>query len=190
MDDAIPTGVLGDRIRHESGRVRLDPPAIVAEIARLDHADDDRDAAFPLRLIGLRELRSHNSWMHNSPLLMRGGREQPLRVHPEDAERFGLEDGGAAKLASKSGDIELAVRVTDEVMVGTVAVPHGWGHRGGGWRTANAAGGVNVNLLASSAPEDLEPLAGMAFLNGIPVRVEPVAARRDDVVQDEVPATA
>ena len=40
------------------------------------------DPRFPLRLIGLRELRSHNSWMHNSPILMRGGREQPLRIHP------------------------------------------------------------------------------------------------------------
>lgn len=29
-------------------------------------------------------------------------------------------------------------------------------------------------MLASSAPEDLEPLAGMAFLNGIPVRLERV----------------
>jgi formate dehydrogenase len=56
---------------------------------------------------------------------------------------------------------------------GTVAVPHGWGHRGG-WRLANDAGGVNVNALASGAPEDLERLAGMAFLNGIPVRLEPV----------------
>jgi hypothetical protein len=58
---------------------------------------------------------------------------------------------------------------------GTVALPHGWGHRGG-WSLANAAGGVNVNLLASSEPEDLEPLAGMAFLNGIPVSLEPVGS--------------
>ena len=35
---------------------------------------------------------------------------------------------------------------------GTVAVPHGWGHRGGGWRVANGAGGANVNALASSDP--------------------------------------
>jgi hypothetical protein len=33
---------------------------------------------------------------------------------------------------------------------------------------------VNVNVLASAEAADLEPLAGMAFLNGIPVRVEPV----------------
>ena len=61
------------------------------------------DAEFPLRLIGLRELRSHNSWMHNAPLLMRGERVQALRVHPDDAAEHGLEDGGTARLESKSG---------------------------------------------------------------------------------------
>ncbi len=71
----------------------------------------------------------------------------------------------------------MGVKVTDEMTPGTVALPHGWGHRGG-WRLANEHGGVNVNLLASSEPEDLEPLAGMAFLNGIPVRVEALARAR------------
>ena len=42
---------------------------------------------------------------------------------------------------------------------------------------ANEAGGVNVNLLATSQAGSLERLAGMAHLNGIPVRVEQVAAR-------------
>jgi hypothetical protein len=71
----------------------------------------------------------------------------------------------------------VGVKVTDEMTPGTVALPHGWGHRGG-WRLANEHPGVNVNLLASSEPEDLERLAGMAFLNGIPVRLEPVQAGR------------
>ncbi len=66
------------------------------------------------------------------------------------------------------------VKVTDEMTPGTVALPHGWGHRGG-WQLANEHAGVNVNLLASGEPEDLERLAGMAFLNGIPVRLEPVS---------------
>jgi formate dehydrogenase len=65
------------------------------------------------------------------------------------------------------------VTVTDEVMPGTVAVPHGWGHRGGGWRRANRAGGANVNVLTSSDPADLERLAGMAHLNGVPIRLGP-----------------
>jgi len=113
--------------------------------------------------------------MHNAPLLMRGGRVQALRVHPGDAAEHGLDDGGMALLASGAGSVTVPVMVTDEMTPGTVALPHGWGHRGG-WRLANDHPGVNVNLLASGAPEDLEPLAGMAFLNGVPVRVEPVAA--------------
>ncbi len=172
LAEHVATGELGRKVRHGDGRVRLDPPEIVEEIGRLDAAPAT-DADHPLRLIGLRELRSHNSWMHNAPLLMRGGREQSLRVHPGDAARLGLEDGARARVSSKAGAVEVPVRVTDEMTPGTVALPHGWGHRGG-WRLANAHAGVNVNLLASGEPEDLERLAGMAFLNGIPVRVEPV----------------
>ena len=113
--------------------------------------------------------------MHNAPLLMRGGRVQALRVHPDDAAAHGLEDGGEAVLESKSGALTVPVKVTDEMTPGAVALPHGWGHKGG-WQLANAHAGANVNLLASAEPEDLERLAGMAFLNGIPVRVSPVPA--------------
>ena len=92
-------------------------------------------------------------------------------------------------LASKSGSVVVPVTVTDEMTPGTVALPHGWGHKGG-WKVANDAGGVNVNLLASSDPDDLEPLAGMAFLNGIPVRLEPVAGSERDAHADERAAVA
>jgi formate dehydrogenase len=173
LSEFIATGVLEDKVRHRGSRVQLAPTEIAGEIRRLGTVNG-ADPEFPLRLIGMRELRSHNSWMHNSPLLMRGGRVHALRVHPTDAEAHGLGDGAQARLASKSGSVVVPVKVTDEMTPGTVALPHGWGHRGG-WSVANDAGGVNVNLLASSDPEDLEPLAGMAFLNGIPVRLEPVA---------------
>jgi formate dehydrogenase len=172
VSDYIATGVLRRKLRHRDHRVHLMPGAIAEELRSMGE-EPASDPRFPLRLIGMRELRSHNSWMHNAPLLMRGGRVHAARVHPDDAARYGLEDGGAVCVSSKSGSIELAVKVTDEMTPGTVAVPHGWGHRGG-WRLANDAGGANVNALASSAPEDLERLAGMAFLNGIPVRLEPV----------------
>ena len=136
-------------------------------------ARNGHDPEFPLRLIGLRELRSHNSWMHNAPLLMRGGRTHAARIHPDDAEGVGIADGERVRISSPHGSIEIPATVTDEVKRGTVAVPHGWGHSGG-WTVANAAGGANVNQLASSDPADLERLAGMAHLNGIPVRLEAV----------------
>jgi hypothetical protein len=46
-----------------------------------------------------------------------------------------------------------------------------------------------VNQLASSDPEGLERLAGMAFLNGIPVRVDAVGpAPRDEAAAAGAPA--
>ena len=174
LDEHVATGVLRRKVRHRRGKLALAPPEIAAEVARLAGANG-HDPSYPLRLIGMRELRSHNSWMHNAPLLMRGGRTHAMRVHPDDAAAHSLEDGGEARISSKSGAVVVPVKVTDEMIPGTVALPHGWGHRGG-WRLANHHAGVNVNLLASAEPEDLEPLAGMAFLNGIPVRVEPVSS--------------
>ena len=84
-----------------------------------------------MRLIGLRELRSHNSWMHNARLLMRGGREHLARVNPRDAEAHGIEDGEMCRISSPHGTIALPAKVTDEIVAGTVAVPHGWGHQSG-----------------------------------------------------------
>lgn len=173
LADEVTAGVLPRKLRHRDRRVHLLDEAIASEIGRLESTNGP-SADLPLRLIGMRELRSHNSWMHNAELLMRGGRMHALRIHPDDARRARLEDGALARVTSSSGTLETPVIVTDEMTPGTVALPHGWGHRGG-WRRANATGGANVNLLASSEPGALERLAGMSHLNGIPVRVEPAS---------------
>jgi anaerobic selenocysteine-containing dehydrogenase len=190
----LRAGVLRRVVLHRDRCVALDHPAIAEEAADLRAraaAEADGGDPFPLRLIGMRELRSENSWMHNAPLLLRGGRRQRARMHPADAAALGLADGDAVRLATRHGAIELPVALTEDLKQGVVAVPHGWGHKGtGGWRKANAAargGGVNVNLLMSSAPEDLERLAGMAVLNGVPVRAEAVA-RAAPTVAAEAPA--
>jgi formate dehydrogenase len=186
LSDHIATDVLPDRLRHPDKRVHIGDDEALTEIGRLA-SSNGASPDFPLRLIGLRELRSHNSWMHNAPLLMRGGRTQALRIHPADAHAAGLGDGERARLSSESGAVEVPVTVTDEMTPGTVALPHGWGHRGG-WRLANDAGGVNVNQLAPSDPASLERLAGMAHLNGIPVRVEAAATARSPEAPGEATA--
>ncbi len=189
LSEHLEAGVLKGHLRHNDKKVRLDPPEIVAEVKRLASANG-HDASFPLRLIGMRELRSHNSWMHNVEKLMQGEREHMARVHPEDATEIGISDGDAVRITSAHGSIELPARVTDEIKRGTIAVPHGWGHTSPGWRVATAAGGANVNKLASTDPADLEVLAGMSFLNGIPVRLEPVGAARDEQAPREAALTA
>jgi anaerobic selenocysteine-containing dehydrogenase len=193
VDDHLQPGALGTIAWHDDRKVHLDAPGIAEEIERLNERPADPD--FPLSLIGMRELRSENSWMHNSPLLQRGGRVQTARIHPADAEAIGVADGARVAVISPNGRIELPALLTDEVKQGVVAIPHGWGHKGSGsWRTANSSGagksdgngngkpvpgtegGVNINLLMSTEVEDVEPLAGMAHLNGVPIRLEAVAA--------------
>jgi len=184
----LRAGVLRRVSLHRDRRVALDHPVIAQEIDALRAQAAAADSAFPLRLIGMRELRSENSWMHNAPLLLRGGRRHCARLHPADARPLGLADGDTVRIATRHGAIELPVALTEDLKQGVVAVPHGWGHKGtGGWRRANGAargGGVNVNLLMSSEPDELERLAGMAHLNAVPVRVEAVATPVAAVAQE------
>src|SRR5439155_2484862 len=79
-------------------------------------------------LIGRRQLRSNNSWMHNLPLLVRGKDPCTLHVHPDTATDAGLTDGGRAVVRSRAGEVEVPVEVTDAIMPGVVSIPHGWGH--------------------------------------------------------------
>lgn len=165
-----PLGRLESVIATHDHKIPLTDPRILSELSRVEAEPVDRPG-YPLRLVGMREMRSHNSWMHNTERLMPPSRTLTLRISPADAASVGLAEGDQARVTSSTGSVRVPVTVTADMTDGTVALPHGWGHQGG-WQRANAAGGVSSNLLASSRPEDLEKLAGMSVLNGIPVRVE------------------
>ena len=161
---------LPELLQTPSGRVELCAAPIAADVERLraalgrDHDD--------LVLIGRRHLRSNNSWMHNVPALVKGKDRCTLQVHPADAERLALRDGGDARVTSRAGTLSACVEVTDRVMPGVVSLPHGWGHGLPGTRMTVAATrpGVNSNLLTDGSVVD--PLSGNSVLNGIPVQVK------------------
>ncbi|MEA2377286.1 MAG: hypothetical protein QOD13_1193 [Thermoleophilaceae bacterium] len=159
-----------DVLRTPSGRIELAPEAIVADVERL-HGLVARERNGGLVLIGRRQLRSNNSWMHNLPALVKGKDRCTLHVHPEDAERLGLEEGGRAVVSSAAGRIEAPVELTDGIMPGVVSIPHGWGHDAPGVKmgVASRHAGVNSNVLSDESQVD--PLSGNAVLNGIPVEV-------------------
>lgn len=167
----LEPGMLRRRVFHRGHKVRLDGDVIERELERL-LASPPPDADYPLLLIGRRDVRSHNSWMHNTPKHRDPDRRQLAMVHPKDAADIGLADGELVRVSTANGSIELPARVTDEVVQGCIAVPHGWGHRDAGWQIANAAGGANVNEVLPADAADLERASGMAHLNGVPVRIE------------------
>jgi anaerobic selenocysteine-containing dehydrogenase len=79
--------------------------------------------------------------------------------------------GESARVTSRVGCVVAPVEVTDEVMVGVVSLPHGWGHDHPGTRMRVAVGtaGVNSNILTDE--RGIDPISGNAILNGIPVSV-------------------
>jgi anaerobic selenocysteine-containing dehydrogenase len=173
----IDLGPLEPRIpevlRTPSGKIELAPEPLVAEVARLraQHAQP----APVLVMIGRRDLRSNNSWMHNIPALMKGKARCTMLIHPDDAARVRVADGEMARVSSRAGTLDVPVEVTDTIMPGVVSIPHGWGHGlpGVQLRIAGAQAGVNSNLLADELA--LDPLSGNAVLCGIPVQIERAA---------------
>ncbi|MFD3871963.1 molybdopterin-dependent oxidoreductase [Streptomyces sp. NPDC058623] len=159
-------------LRTRSGRIELFPDPIAAELPRLRAALAERPAA--LVLVGRRHLRSNNSWLHNVPALTGGSNRCTLQVHPEDAARHGLTDGGRARISADGGSLDVPVEVTDTVRAGVVSLPHGWGHDRPGTRLAVAGAdpGANVNQLLDGTR--LDPLSGTAVLNAFPVQLAPL----------------
>jgi anaerobic selenocysteine-containing dehydrogenase len=164
-----------EMLRTATGKVELAPESIMGDLPRLQAALA-RERNGGLVLVGRRQLRSNNSWMHNLPALVKGKDRCTLHVHPSDAERLGLEDGGRATISSATGRIEAPVELTEDIMPGVVSIPHGWGHSAPGVRMSVASehAGVNSNVLADDSQTD--PLSGNAVLNGIPVEVRAAVA--------------
>jgi anaerobic selenocysteine-containing dehydrogenase len=161
---------LPEILRTPSGTIELDHPVLLADLERLADTADAL-ASRGLVLVGRRDLRSNNSWMHNIEVLVKGKPRCTLHVHPDDAARLGLADGGHARVTSRVGTVDAPVVVTDEVRPGVVSLPHGWGHDRPDTRLRVAAerAGVNSNVLADH--EAMDPLSGTSVLNGIPVTV-------------------
>ncbi len=161
---------LPEVLRTESGMIELDSPSFLSDLPRL-MAALDRPVPEAV-LVGRRDLRSNNSWMHNVEVLVKGRVRCTLHVHPDDAARWGVADGGLALVTARVGAVEVPVEVTDAVRPGVVSLPHGWGHDSEGARlgVAGLRPGVNSNVLTDD--QVVDQLSGNAVLNGIPVLVE------------------
>lgn len=175
----IDLGELQPRIpevlRTASGKVELAPAALLADLVHADaalrHPTGDE-----LLLIGRRETRSNNSWMHNLPVLAKGRERCTLLVHPDDAARAGLTDGQSARLSNARGSLIAPIALSADMRPGVVSLPHGWGHDLAGSRLSVAARhpGVNMNLLLDDEARD--PVSGTSVLSGIPVRLSAAPA--------------
>jgi anaerobic selenocysteine-containing dehydrogenase len=163
-------------------KIHAAPAPLLEDVARLRarllEGEADAGAAaeggFDLLLIGRRQLRSNNSWMHNYPRLMKGRDRCTLLLHPADAAARGIQAGATVRVGSRAGSVEVAAELSEEVMRGVVSLPHGFGHgrAGIGQTVAAAHPGASANDVTDD--QLVDALGGNAALNGVPVRVERV----------------
>lgn len=113
-----------------------------------------------------------------SPKLARHREEPLVEVHPGDATRLGLADGGLARVATPQGDSLYRVQVTPTQRPGELFVPIHWTDR-------TASGGRSGRL-----PRPLtDPVSGQPGFKATPARIAAVASdwRGFLIVRDETP---
>ena len=156
-------------------RIDLAHPVMIDALARLADTPAPERPEDALWLIGRRDVRTNNSWLHNTRMSAKGRDRCTVWMHPDDAAKRGLETGTRVRVASRVGAVEAALELRDDLMPGVVSVPHGWGHDRPGMQlsVASERPGVNCNLLTDDA--ELEPIVGNAVFNGVPVRVTAAA---------------
>jgi anaerobic selenocysteine-containing dehydrogenase len=164
------------RLWTKSKRINLVPSIYQRDIDRLQQAlRKDPGRAPMLVLVGRRQVRSNNSWLHNSLRLVKGRVACTLLIHPEDASRRGLNSGDRVRLRSRAGSVVVPVEVSDEVGRGIVSLPHGWGHddERAQLRVANAHAGASINAVTDE--RFVDALSGTAALSGVEVELEPLS---------------
>ncbi len=164
------------RVLHRDRKVHLAAAPLLRAMDEFARALEPAVNGSDLSLIGRRDLRTNNSWMHNVPALVAGRERCVLFVHPDDAARAGVADGELAVLESRVHSGPLRIRVTDDIRTGVVSLPHGWGHAASApWqRVAGSHPGVSVNDWTDD--QLVESVVGQSVLNGVPVRLSAVGA--------------
>jgi len=161
-------------IKHRDGRVHLAIPEMIAEIRALTPSAGDSEYALVLQA---GERRSYNA---NTIYRERGWRKQDidgaLKVHPSDAERLQLVDGGRAWCESPRAAVCVRVAVTDEIRPGLVSLPHGFGMYEAAGNDA-PRNGPAINFLTES--DHCDALSKVPFHKHVNVRVRALDETED-----------
>ncbi len=182
---------LPGRLRTSDKHIELAPDVLVQDVERVKAKLIDWDRGRPARqpsllsspngshdsngdllLIGRRQLRSNNSWMHNSQRLLRGKPQCTVLMHPTDAAQRHLRPGQNVSVRSRVGSVVVPIEISEEMMPGVVSIPHGWGHgrQGIELEVAQQHAGESINDVTDELT--IDALCGTAAFNGTWVAVE------------------
>jgi anaerobic selenocysteine-containing dehydrogenase len=160
-------------VAHDDRKVRLAIPELLDELAALDREPGDLYAAdeFPF-VLAAGERRSYNAnQIYRDPAWRKTDREGALYIHPRDAERIGVADGGRVRCESRRGAIEARVETDDAMLPGCLVLSHGCGmHYPDAEEPSRLLqNGPSINELTDGSRCD--PLAKTPYHKYVPVRL-------------------
>jgi len=117
------------------------------------------------------ERRSYNAnQIYRDPKWRKQDAEGALHIHPDDANQYGLTDGGKAVCKTRRGQLTVSVKFDSAARKGFVTLPHGYGMR---YRDGEP-NGPQLNMLTSS--NECDPMTRTPHHKYVPVAVQPCAA--------------
>jgi anaerobic selenocysteine-containing dehydrogenase len=164
------------RLETASGKIECAPSFLLellnTGVAEFSTAPPLNDGS--LQLIGRRHVRSNNSWMHNAQRLIKGKPRHQLLMNPIDMRTRSISNGSRVRVRSRVGQIIVEVIASDDMMMGVVSLPHGFGHglEGVKLKLASQLTGASINDVTDELR--LDRGTGNAAFSGTRVMVENV----------------
>jgi anaerobic selenocysteine-containing dehydrogenase len=165
---------MAQALRQSHERIRLLPLGIRQELPQLAalFTPAPPTEIQALKLIGRRDVRSNNSWLHNSERLVSGKPRCTLWMHPRDAAQRALSQGQTVRIHSRVGSVHVPLHLTEDIRPGVVSLPHGWGHDRPGTQLAVAQAHPGASLNDLSDDLITERISANAAFSGQAVQVE------------------
>ena len=155
-------------------KIDLAPSIFIDDFKRVISNVAQSNSNGSLTLIGRRQLRSNNSWMHNCSSLMSGRDRFLILMNPLDAQNKSIADGQKVRVKTSNAQIELEAKLSEEMMPGVISIPHGWGHEWNGTQQKIALENKGGNLNALGDDLAIDPVSGNADLHIRNVEVYPI----------------
>ncbi len=159
------------RVGTPEGRIQMAVPELFEELDALATEESTGTSSDYPFVLSAGERRSFTAnTIVRDPSWRRKDAGGALRIHPGDAERLGIADGGRARLLTERGSAEVAVEVSDRMQPGHVSLPNGLGLDYPDESGSREQTGVAPNELTASDHRDW--LAGTPWHKHVPARIE------------------
>lgn len=117
-----------NELRHKDKKVHFAIPEFLTVIDQLSLEPLKADTDYPLVLsTTCRSWANNNTLIRNESWIAQNMTENYITLHPEDARDRGIVECDKVVLTTRTGEGKAPVKLTEDVLPGTVYLSHGWG---------------------------------------------------------------